>query len=283
MFHIPAFRRLLHSAVIAACLVAPGSASAASILFARVGSTSYVADGQNLVNFLTTAGHTVTYVDLNATVVTDFTPYSQVWVYDLVTGSNNSANQAANYQNIATWYNGLADKNLITDGRIISSAGTSWGNEPEWIQNYATQLDGAGGGMVLGTDHNDYHDGINTINALININPFTGFFYQPPYEAVVDPLSPLYVSSLPACTSNPSQQCIDDSSSTGFVPTGLQPNGQFLTPVAYHGTLSTAFSNAAVSTTFASPTFPVPEPTTLVLLGSALLFTSGRRRLRAGR
>ena len=279
---VSALRRLLHAVVVAACVMAPGPASAASILFARVGSTTYVADGQNLVNFQTTAGHTVSYVDLNTTVVTDFSPYSQVWVYDLVTGANNSANQMANYQNIANWYNGLADKNLITDGRIISSAGTLWGNEPAWIQNYAAQLEGAGGGMVLGTDHDAYQGGINTINALININPFTGFFFQPPYEAVVDPLSPLYVASLPACTSDPLQQCIDDSSSTGFVPTGLQPNGQFLTPVAYHGTLSTAFSNAAVSTTFASPTFPVPEPTTLVLLGSGLLLARRRLRQRNG-
>jgi len=257
----------------------PGTASAASILFGRVGSTTYVADGQNLVNFLTTAGHTVNYVDLSATVITDFSPYSQVWVYDLVTGPNNNANQLANYTNIANWYNGLSTKNLITDGRIISSAGTSWGNEPAWIRNYAAQLAGVGGGMVLGTDHDDYHGGINTINTLININPFSGFYYTPPLEAVVDPLSPLYLASLPPCSFDATQRCIDDSSSTGFVPTGLQPNGQFLSPVAYHGGTSTAFTNAAVSSTFRSPTFePVPEPSTWLLLTSGLVAAGLRWR-----
>jgi hypothetical protein len=256
------------------------TANAANILFARVSSASYVADGQDLVDYLTAGGHTVTYVDLNAAVIADFSTYSQVWVYDLVTGPDNSANQTANYANIAGWYNGLTNKNLITDGRIISSS-DNWvaGGEPAWIRNYATQLDGVGGGLVLGTDHDVFQAGINTINSLIGIDPFTGFYFTPPLEATVDPLSPLYLATLNACSAAPAEKCINDNSSTGFVPTGIQPNGQFLTPVAYHGVVSQAFNNAAVSSTFGSATFPVSEPSTVLLLALAGLGFARRRKL----
>lgn len=273
--------------------VSATSAEAAAILFGRVGSATYVADGQDLVGYLTAGGHTVDYVDLNATVISDFSSYSQVWVYDLVTGANQSANQVANYANIAAWYNGLTNPNLITDGRIISSSfrwtdrpnGLGAGGEPEWIQNYADQIEAANGGtgmgMVLGTDHDAYQFGINDINAAIGIDPFTGFYFTPPLEAFVDPFSPLYVPSLETCSSDATKQCINDNSSTGFAPTGLQANGQYLTPVAYHGTVSDAFDFAAVSTTFGSPTFPaVPEPTTLSLLGFGLGALAFRRRRR---
>jgi hypothetical protein len=261
-----------------AIVVSVTSTNAASILFGRVGSASYVADGQDLIDYLVADGNTVDYVDLNATVITDFSAYSQVWVYDLVTGTNQSSNQLANYTNIANWYNNDAAQNLITDARVISSSdrwtdlpnGLGTGGEPEWIQNYANQLDAFGGGLVLGTDHNSYQSGINEINDLIGIDPFTGFYYTPPLEAYVDPLSPLFVPELETCSAAPGNYCINDNSSTGFVPTGMQSNGQYLTPVAYHGHISTAYENAAVSTTFGSPTFSVPEPSTLILVTAGL-------------
>ncbi len=277
------------------------SANAAAILFGRVASSSYVADGQQLVDYLVTGGNTVDYVDLNATVISDFSLYSQVWVYDLVTGANQSSNQQTNYTNISNWYNGLTEQNLIADGRIISSAalwtdrpnGLGSDGESEWIQNYADLLHSQGGGLMLGTDHDAYHSGINSINQQININPFTGNYYTAPLEAYVDPASPLFVSGLETCSFDPTQHCINDNSSTGFAPTGLQANGQTLTPVAYHGSVSDAFNLAAVSTTFGSSTFntcggpnqppcinPMPEPSIIALMSLGLAGIGFARRRR---
>ena len=176
------------------------------------------------------------------------------------------------------------DKNLIVDGRIISSA---WQNESAWIQNYALELmdDGRTGGLVLGTDHSYYVAGINEINAGININPFFGNVGS--REAVVDTNSPLYTAAgVFTCSSDATKKCIWDHSSPSYVPAGPQPNGQTLTPVAFHGTTSDAWTNAAVATTMGSITFgtcggpeqppcegsvPVPEPTPLALLALGLL------------
>ena len=139
----------------------------------------------------------------------------------------------------------------------------------------AQQLDTVGGSLVLSTDPNDFQSGTNEINALIGIDPFTGNF--PTSQAQVDPLSPLFVN-IGACVGTPAEPCINDNSTTGFVPAGLQPNGQFLTPVAYHGTTSTAFDKAAVAATFNSPTFPVPEPSTLALVAFGIVGLRLRRR-----
>jgi hypothetical protein len=151
------------TAALAACFVLPGTASATNVLFGFVGTATYVTDGQQLAGMIAALpGFNVTQRTLNTAVYNDYGSFDQVWVYDLVTGSDNNAFQTANYQNIAAWYNSLSNKNLIVDGRIISSA-PSWTNaggfpaEDAWIQSYATALDGAGGGLLLGTDHNEYH------------------------------------------------------------------------------------------------------------------------------
>ncbi len=277
----------------AACTLATSmSASASQILFAQVaqGGSFYVADGNRLAQFLTNAGHTVTTRYLDLGVYNDYSSFDDIFVYDLSALTDMSANQMANYAGIANWYNARADKNLILDGRIISSD-VFWTNangmssEQSWIQNYATQLDLRGGGLVLGTDHNVYQSGINQINGLIGVGAFSGFFgTYPTSQAVVDTLSPLFVGGLDNCRSDATQKCINDNSTTGFVATGLQANGQTLTPVAYHGLALNAWDQAAVSSTFGSRTFgtcgnpgqppcdvSVPEPATPALVGLGLL------------
>lgn len=256
------------------------NSQATEILFGYVGSL-YHTDGENIAAKLAGInGANVTQVNLYNQTLTDLSSYDQVWIYDLSADADNNAFQMANYSTVANWYNNRASgtQNLIADGRIISSS-DFWVNLPtsgglpaetSWIQNYALQLDARGGGLVLGTDHNVFNYGINTINSLIGIDDFTGFYYSPPYQAYVDEESPLYLSTLGTCQGNPAKKCINDNSSTSFVPTGLQDNGQFLTPVAWHGSVSDAFGLAAVSSTIGSLTFPdptkVPEPSALLLM-----------------
>ena len=261
------------------------SAGAAEILFAHVGNYGpYIGNGNQLAQMLTDDGHNVTTRFLTDDIYDDYADFSQVFVYDLYAGADNTANQIGNYSNIANWYNALPedDRNLIVDGRIISST-TPWVNPPEtaWIQNYATQLDLRGGGLVMGTDHNTFaNGGFNSILAQMGIDPVTG--NQSPTQALVDSLSPLFVDSLVTCASEPTEQCVNDNSTTGFVPTGDQPNGQFLTPVAYHGVVSQAFDNAAVSSTIGSETFgtgecggPDQDPCPTPVPGTALLAVLG--------
>ncbi len=258
------------------------SSNAVEILFAHVDDDgSYKPNGIQLAEMIDAlSGFNVTTRYLDAEIYTDYDSFDQVWVYDLYRGADREANQLANYTNIANWYNNLSYQNLILDGRIISST-TGWASTPEssWIQNYAKQMDLLGGGLVLGTDHAPaFTDGINEINAQIDIEPFTGFIYEYPYEALVDENSPLHLESLTDCSSSEGGKCINDSSSTSIVPTGLQGNGQTLTPVAFHGSTSGAWENAAVASTMGSRTFEtcglegqqpctVPEPPVLALYG----------------
>lgn len=295
-------QKLVCVASTAFLLAAAPGVNAANILFAHVDDYgSYVDDGNRIASMLTNGGHSVTTRHLDSSVFSDYSSFDQIFVYDLYSSTDKSSIQMQNYQGIAGWYNSLSAQNLILDGRIISSDVTwtnanSMSSEEAWIQNYATQLGLLGGGLVLGTDHNAFQSGINEINALINVNLFSGFFGSyPTSQAVVDPLSPLYVGGLDACRADASTQCINDNSTTGFVATGLQANGQTLTPVAYHGANIDAWDYAAVSSTMGSATFgtcggvnqpactggTVPEPGIFSLFIAGLAGIGLRRRAKA--
>ncbi|MEM8986285.1 MAG: hypothetical protein AAGC95_06130 [Pseudomonadota bacterium] len=307
-------KQLAGAAMTALGAIAANPASATEILFAQVGGGSYVGDGNQLAGFVNALpGVNVTQRRLDLTFVDDFNNYDQIWVYDLSVFSNNNANQAANYQGIANWFNNRADQNLIVDGRIISS-GPNWTNgngmssEQGWIQNYATQLDLRGGGLVLGTDHaargqdfGVFVDGINNINDMIGIARFRDFYFESPFQSVVDSNSPLYLPSLDPCRTLPGERCINDNSSTSIAPSGDQSGtgaNLFLTPVAYHIDTANAFDTTSVAATFGSITFgtcdgpgqpacdPTDPPTTvseaaplsLIGLGLAGLVVVSRRR-----
>lgn len=261
------------------------TANATEILFGFVGN-GYYSDGINLAGMIDgLPGYDVTRRDLWTDTYDDYNEFDQVWVYDLTAGTDVNTHQTANYTNISNWYNNLETQNIIVDGRIVSSA-NSWtdrGGKPDetsLMQNYATALDAEGGGLILGTDHaTTFTRGINEINSQIGIGDFTGFYYTPPLEAVIDVESPLYSDGVGFLSTDGSGNiCINDNSSTSFVPTGLQANGQFLTPFAYHGDISGAFDNAAVASSFKSHTFVTPEPGTFILMGFGLLGMIGLRR-----
>ena len=279
------------------------SINAANILFAHVGNYGpYVDDGNRIAQFLTNDGHNVTTRYLDAATYGDYDSFDQIFVYDLYASTDKSSIQMANYDGIANWYNGLTDQNLILDGRIISSdvtwtSANSMSSEEAWIQNYATQLDLRGNGLVLGTDHSSFQSGINEINSLIDVDQFNGFFGSyPSSQAVVDSNSPLFLAGLDACRADASTNCINDNSTTGFVATGLQANGQTLTPVAFHGAALDAWDFAAVSSTIGSITFgtcgepgqdpcvpppaAVPVPAAVWLFGTALIGFVGMSRRR---
>lgn len=300
------FKKLKNTAIAALALSAitvSGQAKAAEILFGLVGYTGYTShpyhgDGLTIAQMLTNAGHTVTTVDLwdQTLGAADFVGVDQVWVYDLATGANADPTSNLNYASIANWFDSTTH-DLILDGRMISSAWKGIGtNEEAWIQSYASELQQRNGGLVLGTDHSAFQAGINSINALINVDPFQLDFGTS--HATVDQTSPLYsAAGTYDCPGNPGERCIYDQSSPGLVATGVQADPAIeLTPVAYHGTISsTNFSNAynlaAVSATFGSTQFgtcgnpgqpacdppEAPAPAPLALIGLGLVALAARR------
>jgi len=80
--------------------------------------------------------------------------------------------------------------------------------------------------VSLGTDHNGSHSGINTVNNLIGIQPFSGKF--------ILSWIPVDTSSSLMTFPNNLGEYLRDDSSPGQTPYGLQPNGRILYSVAWH-------------------------------------------------
>ncbi len=268
----------------AAAFTLSAPARADSVLFLHFGPSSgdsYSSYGNEIAGFIDAApGSSVTIGSMSSTLWTSsaLSAYDQIWVYDLnIVQTAFNSNQISNVANIAAWYNARVTANvgdnLILDGRILSSAFTS--NETELMQSFYSNMAGAGGGLVLGTDHcPDWCNGVNLINEAINVESFTGF-YGATY-AILDTSSPL-AAGVP-CTATSAGNClILSNTTTGFAGAGMQANGQFLTPLAYNTTdpaaiLTQAYELTAISSTFGSVTFgTVPTPGTLGLLAAAFV------------
>jgi hypothetical protein len=192
----------------------------------------------------------------------DLASADQVWVADHSSQWDTYGHMMDAYNHVIGWYLGRALPHIILDARIMGSlwqggqAGTLFTlSRPDegLVTRYATALAEVGGGLVLMTDHDAFHAGINEINKGIGISAFYGYWHQEPYLALVsdhllwrDHPEATYahaslqdsdnyiVSWFPHCATEPCHFLVADSS-PGAVPTGLQENGRILVPVAFNG------------------------------------------------
>lgn len=214
----------------APCLRAQSINPVQPVLVINVHGQSYDDDGHNVFLAVSNSGAQATFVNLDANgKAADLlrsSQFDQVWVFDL---SDWEDDYPADWQAIADWYQQHATLPIICDARIISSFWFGrWLDEGQRLaENYYVNMAQAGGGLMLGTDHDVYHAGINSINALIGLSPFSGFFSASTIP--VDAASPLMTSP------NDLTAGLFDDSTTGQVPFGLQHNGRVLYPIAWHG------------------------------------------------
>lgn len=178
--------------------------------------------------------------------------YEQVWVFDLSSYENK---HDAAWRAVADWFQAQPKKNVICDARILSSFYDEIKSEGDKLaENYYQNLEKRGGGLVLGTDHNHFQDGINTVNQLIGLQPFTGKFEL---EMIpVDISHPLMLSP------NNMGPELHDFTTPGQAPYGIQPNGMDLFTVAWH---SSNHSTPGISASFDNSPLPpgaeITEPT----------------------
>jgi hypothetical protein len=158
--------------------------------------------------------------------------YEQIWVYDLSYLSTDP--YPTDYVAIANWYNQAPVKEIICDGRFLSSFwnGRSSGEGRKVTQNYYYNLMVRGGGLVLATDHDEFFNfGMNNLNAALGLNPFVGNF---PNQAF--PLD----EGHPLTTEPHILTGLFNDSSTGQAPFGVQPNGRTLRTIGYHSGVATS-------------------------------------------
>eukprot|EP01122_Echinamoeba_exundans_P008323 TRINITY_DN2746_c0_g1_i1.p1 TRINITY_DN2746_c0_g1~~TRINITY_DN2746_c0_g1_i1.p1 ORF type:complete len:1194 (-),score=143.38 TRINITY_DN2746_c0_g1_i1:29-3610(-) len=177
----------------------------------------------------------------------DLSQFDQIWVVDLDAEANMEPHQLDAYAKIGNWFRARGQPNTILDARIISSFwyrtakgdNTNKTNDILLVENYFVNLRIRGGGLFLGTDHNVFHSGIQTIADNIGITRFCCFYYEDPYRMIVDPDSPLmsypnrpyYIA--PEGSTLPKYWIWDDSS-TGNVAINTQRNGQVYYPLGWH-------------------------------------------------
>lgn len=202
----------------------------------------------------------------SAPILGDISSFNQIWVTDLSSDLDNSANHLAVFNKVAAWYNDKKDTEsrppaLILDGRMLSSLWSrpasnnvgcgNWATNVgrpnrNLMENYFFNIHSKGGGLLLATDHHSsggphacggsFVHGINTICSGIDISQFTGCYAAAPYAVTVDTSNQLMnspnVAGHSPCNGN---RYLWDDSSTSVPATGLQNNGIFLYSIAWHG------------------------------------------------
>jgi len=188
----------------------------------------------------------------------DLSVYTQIWVVDLCAQEDKEADKMAAYTKIANWWQSKGQPHIICDGRWISSLwtydGTVGGSSRIFnfpvnagrpngmlVLNYFFNLHIRAGGLFLGTDHYSFVSGINEINRLIGLDPFTDIYYEFPYLLEVDDQSGILTWPLDPTHHwqkdghGKTTKYLWDDSSTGFAPYNQQPNGLILYPLGWHG------------------------------------------------
>jgi hypothetical protein len=206
----------------------PSLATHYSVLVVNVSGDTYNEGGTNIHQALVTSGITSRLLTLatNGQVETALAEdtFDQIWVFDLSTGDDD---YPLDWAAMSGWFQANPSRGIICDARILSSFWGGFEVQGRLLaENYFANLQTAGGGLVLGTDHDSFAGGINSINAQLGLQPFTGSFVLD--EIPVDTAHPLMT------TPNTLGPTLPDHSTPGQVPFGLQPNGRVLHAVAWH-------------------------------------------------
>ncbi|KPA11896.1 secreted protein containing Fibronectin, type III domain protein [Candidatus Magnetomorum sp. HK-1] len=209
-------------------------------------------DSRHIYETLLEAGATVAYVNLMtekheniliSLLTNTVNPYQQVWIIDASTqdGKFPSALTA-----ISEWFLEKNDRHIIFDGRIRASYWIDqWETKGQLLtDNYYENLKINGGGLLLATDHPDYHPDINSICDQINISRFGNFAG---YKTVQTDNS-CYLMSYP----NELGNFLGTTSRSSMVPYGKQPNERHLFCVAWNPDNS---AKCSISTTL-TPLIP---------------------------
>ncbi|MBN2325752.1 MAG: hypothetical protein JXR73_01270 [Candidatus Omnitrophica bacterium] len=224
----------------------PDYSASSKVLLINVDGRSYNYDSTNLHYTLLKAGADADYINLEfdgqAEKLISDNNYYQIWLFDLSFAPNDFP---SDWNAIANWFRDHPSKNMICDSRMLASyrKGTYKEEGRKLTENYFVNLLLEGGGLLLATDHNDYHTGINEAAKLIGIDNFSGCFDpKGAWESIpIDPKNPLM--NFP----NDLGESLTNNTSPGQSPNGLQPNGIILYSAAGH---SGDFDAPGISSTF---------------------------------